>query len=324
MSELRWHPVLEEWVITATHRQDRTFFPPPNYNPLAPSLVGGFPTEIPAENYEIVVFDNKFPSLRANAPEPSLEASELYPVRRAEGVCEVVCYAPEVDKSLADLPERKILELLYVWKDRFEVLGAKEFVEYVFIFENKGREIGVTLQHPHGQIYAYPFIPPTIIRELAASEKHWLQAGTDLYGDVLAQEREDGTRIVCETDEFTAFVPFFARYPYEVHIVPHSNHQHISDFQPSTLQSLAKILKRVMLKYDNLWNRSMPYIMLMHQAPTNGKQYPFYRFHIEFYPPYRTPEKLKFLAGSEAGVGVFINDTHAEDTAKLLREAEPT
>ncbi len=325
MSELRWHPLLEEWVITATQRQDRTFFPPPDYDPLAPTKPGGFPTEIPAPTYEIVVFENKFPSLRREPPTPVVEGTDLTPVRPAQGICEVVCYTPEYDAELATLPLQKVEELVYVWTDRFESLSAHAYVRYVYIFENKGKEIGVTLAHPHGQIYAYPFLPPVPARELEAARKHFARTGRDLIGDVLAQELEDGRRIVAQNAHFVALVPFFARYPYEVHVLPRAARTALPDFDAEEKHSLAVILKTVMEKYNNLWNRSMPYIMLMHQRPSDGSSadYSYYRFHIEFYPPYRTPDKLKYLAGSEAGAGAFINDTHAETTAQTLRETAP-
>ena len=322
MSELRWNPILEEWVITATHRQDRTFFPPPDYNPLAPTKPGGFPTEIPAPDYEIAVFENKFPSLKREAPEPSVKGTELTPVLPARGICEVICYTPQADAELATLPLKKVEELTHVWADRFEELGSLDYVDYVYIFENKGREIGVTLAHPHGQIYAYPYIPPIPQQELAATKNYYKKIGKDLIGDVLEQELAEERRIVCENEDFVALVPFFARYPYEVHILPRQLRTCITDFSNSERMSLAQSIKSVIERYNKLWDRSMPYIMLMHQRPTNGasEEYHYYRFHIEFYPPYRTPDKLKYLAGSEAGCGAFINDTHAEVTAQILRD----
>lgn len=320
MSELRWNPTLEEWVITATHRQDRTFFPPPDYNPLAPTQPGGFPTEIPARDYEIVVFENKFPSLQRNAPIPAVEGTELTPVRPAQGVCEVVCYTPQPDAELAVLPVEKITELIHVWADRFAELEQRDDVEYVYIFENKGREIGVTLSHPHGQIYAYPSIPPVPERELRAAKTYFEKNGRDVLGDVLEQELADGRRIVAENADFVAVVPFYARYPYEVHILPRSCKSAITDFSLAERQNLAAMMKTIMMKYNNLWNRSMPYIMAMHQRATDGEDWSFYRYHIEFYPPYRTPDKLKYLAGSEAGAGAFINDTLPEVTAQTLRD----
>lgn len=313
---------MEEWVITATHRQDRTFFPPDDYCPLCPTKEGGFPTEVPEPYYELVTFENKFPSLSRVPPEPSVEGDSFYEVRKSEGVCEVVLYSPEHEGSLAERSADEIERLVRVWADRYRELGRYEFVKYVFVFENKGKEIGVTLSHPHGQIYAYPFIPPVVARELAASRRYKRKTGNCLLCDVLAREMEDGRRIVTGNDGFTAFVPFYARYPYEVHIVSNAHRRCLTDLSGSEKRALAEILKTVMVKYDRLWGVSLPYMMVMHQRPTDGRGHGYYHFHIEFYPPYRTKDKLKFLAGSEAGAGVFINDTLAEEKAKELREAD--
>lgn len=326
MSELRWHPILEEWVITATHRQDRTFFPPADYNPLAPTKPGGFPTEVPASDYDIVVFENKFPSLQRNPPAPAVEGTELMPVRPAVGVCEVVVYTPQADATLAELPVDKIEHLIWVWTDRFAALAANPDVEYVFIFENKGREIGVTLAHPHGQIYAYPFVPPKLQTEVHSAKRYWNQHNKNLFLAVLEQELADGRRIVTQNDSFVATVPFFARYPYEVHITARGEGKScLSDFTRAEQRDLAKILKTMLAKYDNLFGFSLPYIMCLHQRPTIGESadHPYYQFHIEFYPPNRTQDKLKYLAGSEAGAGAYINDTLAEDKAAELRALAP-
>jgi len=323
LSELRWHPLLEQWVITATHRQERTFFPPDDYCPLCPTKKGGFPTEVPEDDYELVTFENKFPSLQRVPPKPAVEGSDLYKTRPASGVCEVVLYSPEHVGTLAEKSAEDIDRLIYVWTDRYLNLGALDYVDYGFIFENKGKEIGVTLTHPHGQIYAYPFIPPVIERELAASLKHKNNTGRCLLCDILAEELRDGRRLVAQNEHFVAFIPFYARYPYEVHILPREHRLSLPEFPDDEKYSLAELLKIVLVKYDNLWGFSLPYMMVIHQSPTDGDDYCHYHFHIEFYPPYRTAEKLKYLAGSESGAGVFINDTLAEEKAAELREIEP-
>jgi len=180
VSELRHHPFLNTWVITATHRQDRTFLPPDDYCPLDPTKPGAFPTEIPFPDYDIVVFENKFPSLKPHPEEPAVSALPSMPVGPSHGVCEVVCYTQDHDATLADLPLIQVRKLTRVWKDRYEDLAERKEVQYVFIFENKGKEIGVTLTHPHGQIYAFPFVPPLIERELSAAEGRWLEASEAL------------------------------------------------------------------------------------------------------------------------------------------------
>jgi UDPglucose--hexose-1-phosphate uridylyltransferase len=319
MSELRWHPLLREWVITATHRQERTFHPPDDYCPLCPTQPGGFPTEVPEPDYEIVVFENRFPSLLREPPIPAVAPMPSSPVRPSNGVCEVVLYTPDHHLTLADLPVEKIEQLIYVWRDRFEELGARQDVEYVFIFENKGHEIGVTLSHPHGQIYAYPFLPPVIETELQSMEQYAAGTGRNLLLDIVQHELEDDRRLVAQQEDWLAFVPFFARYPYEVWLVPRQPRRDLLDLKESEITGFAHILKTVLQKYDRLWGFSMPYMMIQHSRPKDGKEYPEWQFHVEFYPPYRTPDKLKYLAGSESGAGVFINDTLPEETAAQLR-----
>lgn len=319
MSELRWNPLLGEWTVTATHRQDRTFFPPPGYCPLDPTAPGGFPTEVSEATYDIVVFENKFPSLQANPPAPAVEASELYPVRPAQGVCEVVVYTPEHNSSLAQQPASQIYKLMQVWQDRFRDLNRHDFVEYVFIFENKGEAVGVTLPHPHGQIYAYPFVPPRMVQKVKQCREQKAKTGKNLIASILENEKKDGRRIVAENDSFTALVPFFARYPYELHIYPNAHAEALTDFSLEQLKDLALIFKQVLTAFDKLFNVSFPYIMAMNNRPSDGADYGFFDFHVEFYPPMRTATKLKFLAGSEAGAGMFINDTLPEEKAAELR-----
>lgn len=319
MSELRWNPLLSEWVATATHRQDRTFLPPADFCPLCPTAPGGFPTEVPAENYDIVVFENRFPSLASQPPEPAVESSDLYPVHPGQGECEVIVYSPVHNTTLAREPVEQIYKLILVWIDRFRELSARDYVEYVFIFENKGAEIGVTLHHPHGQIYAYPFRPPLVQRELTASKKHFDENGTCLLCDIQKEEKNDGRRMVAENKSFAAYVPFFARYPYEVHISAKRHLQDVTQLNHSEQIGLAEILKQVTVAYDKVFDVSFPYMMVLHQRPSDGGEYGHYHFHVEFYPPLRTANKLKYLAGSEAGAGMFINDTLAEEKAAELR-----
>jgi UDPglucose--hexose-1-phosphate uridylyltransferase len=324
MSELRWNPLLGEWVATATHRQGRTFLPPADFCPLCPTKPGGFPTEVPEETYDIVVFENRFPSLRPAPPEPAVEGSDLYPVQPAVGQCEVIVYTPHHTSTLADEPVEQVYKLVRVWADRFRELGAEPFADYVFIFENKGEAIGVTLHHPHGQIYAYPFTPPVVARELKQSLAHMERTGRCLGCDITEEERRDGRRLVAENDSFVAVIPFFARYPYEVHIYSVRHLQALTDMSDAELRDLASVLKAVISAFDRLFDLSFPYMMVVHQRPTDGGSYEHYHFHVEFYPPLRTATKLKYLAGSETGAGMFINDTLAEEKAAELRsKVEP-
>jgi UDPglucose--hexose-1-phosphate uridylyltransferase len=319
VSELRWNPLLGEWLVTATHRQDRTFLPPDDFCPFCPTREDGFPTEVPAPHYDIAVFENRFPSLKSDPEPPAVKASELYPVRPAQGVCEVVLYSPNHNSSLAQEPVEQILKLVHVWTDRFLELGALPFIKYVFVFENKGEAIGVTLHHPHGQIYAYPFIPPRIARELEQSLAHQKTTGRCLVCDVVAAELSDARRTVAENDSFVAVIPFFARWPYEIHIYSRRHLQAIDELTPAEQLDLAAILKTVLVAFDKLFNLSFPYMMVIHQRPVDGERHDYYHFHIEFYPPLRTANKLKYLAGSETGAGMFINDSLPEEKAAELR-----
>jgi UDPglucose--hexose-1-phosphate uridylyltransferase len=322
MSELRWNPQLGEWVITATHRQDRTFLPPPNYCPLCPAGVTDAPTEIDRTDFEIAVFENRFPSLHRSPPPPAVAGTALTPVRPAVGACEVVVYTPRHDAAAADLSVRRLARLVAVWADRTLQLGAHAEIEYVFVFENRGAAIGVTLEHPHGQIYAYSYMPQLIGREVAAAEEHW-SGGKCLWCGLLEQELANGQRLVAQTETWVAGVPFFARWPYEVHLTPRDHAGWLHELNDRQAEDLARLLKTVLLKYDALFGFDLPYIMAVHQRPTRAGESNAFHLHIELYPPNRTAEKLKYLAGSEAGAGAFINDTLPEETAERLRGLPP-
>ena len=323
MSQLRWDPLLQEWVTYAPQRQERTFLPPAEWCPLCPTKPGGFPTEVPRASYEIVVFENRFPSYTLDAPVPDEVGSELTPTAPGRGICEVVLYSANHNSTLAQMEERRIRQLVEVWADRYQELGALDVVKYVFIFENKGEAIGVTLHHPHGQIYAYPFIPSRPARELRAAQAYReTHPGQCLHCSLLSQEQRDGRRMVVEGEHFAAFVPFFAHFPYEMHIYAKRCAPSIMHLERAERQDLAHVLKQVLVSYDALWNMSLPYMMVMHQAPTDEEDYEgVAHFHVEFYPPNRTREKLKYLAGSETGAGAFIVDVMPEEAVAQLRAA---
>jgi UDPglucose--hexose-1-phosphate uridylyltransferase len=257
-------------------------------------------TEIPEPDYHIAVFENRFPSYTAD-----------------QGRCEVVCYTPDHDSSLGEQSVDHIRDLIEVWRDRTRELGRLPNVRYVFVFENRGEEIGVTLSHPHGQIYAYPFVPPVLQRELAAGARHMRKTGRCLYCDVIEGE-QSGERTVVRDERWIAFVPPFARWPYEVHVAPVRHRGALIDLDDGDDESFAAILKTVLQKYDRLFQRPLPYVMAMHQRPP-GRGARHHHLHVEFYPPNRSRDKLKYLAGSEVGAGAFIMDARAEDTAAELR-----
>jgi len=317
-SELRWNPLLGEWLVTATHRQERTFLPPENFCPFCPAS-GTFAGEVPESSYDIVVFENRFPSLQPNPGTPSVESSDLCEVRPAQGACEVVLYSPVHSLTLANAPVEQIYKLILVWTSRWNELKKLDFVKYVFIFENKGEAIGVTLHHPHGQIYAYPFVPPRIQNELDRSRMHHSKTGNCLICEISSHERSAGQRLITENGSFTAYIPFFARWPYEVHVVARRHCQSLADLTTEEQKDLASTLKALLTAYDALFATSFPYMMVLHQQPAVADDFGFYHFHIEFYPPMRSANRLKYLAGSETGAGMFVNDTLPEVKAAELR-----
>ena len=323
MSERRWNPVLGEWTITATHRQDRTFLPPKEFCPLCPTRGDGPPTEISRPDFEVAVFDNRFPSLVLEPGPPAVEGTALTPVEPSYGACEVVVYTPVHEASMGTIPVRRIRQLVEVWAHRTLELGARDGIDYVYVFENRGEAIGVTLNHPHGQIYAYPVIPPVLVRETTNARQHAAGSGGCLWCGLVEQEIADGRRIVAENDGWVAGVPFFARWPYEVHLMPRRHVGWLHELRAAEADDLASMLSTLVRKYDALFGFTLPYIMATHQRPTDGGDHEAYHLHFEFYPPHRTESKLKFLAGSEAGAGAFINDTLPEVTAERLRALDP-
>ena len=298
MSLRRFNELRGEEVVYAVHRQDRTFLPAEDHCPLCPTRPGGPKTEIPFPSYEIVVFDNLFPSFEAPA-----------------GAAEVVVYTDDHHGSFAGLEPQRAEALIWAWRQRYEELAARPDVEYVLIFENRGVEVGTTLHHPHGQIYAFPFVPPVPGLELAADAR----LGGCAPCTLLERELADPERIVNSDDDVVTYVPFAARWPYETHVVMREHRASLLECTAGELASLARALQAVTRGFDRLFDRPFPYMMVLHQAPTDGRRAG--HLHVEFYPPLRTATKLKYLAGCEQGAGTFIMDVLPEDSASALRAA---
>lgn len=316
-SHLRWHPFRGEWVAYATHRQQRTFLPPAEFNPLAPAADPSHQTEVPAGAYDIAVFENRFPTFSANpGPLPSVVGAET---ARAGGSAEVVVFTQDATASLGSLPLDHLELLFEVWRDRHLALAARDDVHYVMPFENRGVEVGVTLHHPHGQIYAYPFVPPIPARELEQQRAYYASTGRGLLETVIESERQDGRRILFDAGGAVAFMPAFARYAYEVWMAPSAPIASLADVNPGAARAMARVLKAVLMTFDGLWDRAFPYVMVFHQAPTDGAAHPEAHLHIECYPAYRMQGRLKYLAGSELGAGTFTADTLPEEKIGELR-----
>jgi UDPglucose--hexose-1-phosphate uridylyltransferase len=321
-SQVRYDPLLGDWVIVAGHRQDRTFLPPADHCPLDPSAPGRL-TEIPAPSYEVAVFQNRFPSLvRRTAGTAGSDATAgdgLLLTRQGNGRCEVVCFSQVHTASFADLTREQAALVLAAWTSRSAALAALPGVEQVFCFENRGEEIGVTLSHPHGQIYAYPFITPRTSRMLAMSTTYQRDTGRNLFDDALAAELADGSRVVVAGEHWAAFVPHAAHWPYEVHLYPRTRRPDLQALTPAEQEEFCGIYLDLLRRFDRLFGSPAPYISAWHQAPVAVGR-PEFALHLELFTIRRAPGKLKYLAGSESGMGAFANDIAPEAAAATLRE----
>lgn len=328
--EQRWHPLREEWVVVAAHRQNRPWSGEmadssearkPSYLAdcyLCPgnTRVGGARN---ADYKSIYVFDNDLPCVGENAPADLETPVGIYVNRRADGVARVICYSPDHSLSLAEMPVAEIESIVRVWQTQYTELGARPEVNHVLIFENKGDAVGVSNPHPHGQIYATNFVFKTIETEVAASRSHFAATGRGLFEDIIAAEKTDGRRILFENETAIAFVPYFARYAYEVFVAPKRRVSSVAGLDDREIDDFAEALKVVTAKFDNLWRMSFPYVMPLHNAPTDGEEYSSFHFYIQFLPPLRKPNLLKYLAGPEIGGGNFLSDTSPEEKAAELR-----
>ncbi|HEU0174788.1 MAG TPA: galactose-1-phosphate uridylyltransferase [Blastocatellia bacterium] len=331
--EERWHPLREEWVIVAAHRQnrpwngetvDREESALPDY--LADCYLCPGATRVSGKRNDdytsTFVFDNDHPCVGLDAPRELAAPHGIYRNRPATGIARVVCYSPRHNLTLAELEAAEIVNLMRVWQEQYVELGGRKEINHVLIFENKGEVVGVSNPHPHCQIYATNFVFKTIETEARVSERRLAETGRVLFQDILKAEREDGRRIIFENESAIVFLPYFARYAYEVFVAPKATHPSIATLSEAELRDFAEALKRLLVKFDNLWRMPFPYVMPLHHAPTDGGDYRGFHFHIEFHPPLRRPNLLKYLAGPEIGGGNFLSDTSPEEKAAELR-AQP-
>jgi UDPglucose--hexose-1-phosphate uridylyltransferase len=327
--EQRWHPLREEWVIVAAHRQSRPWIGAeirpathtlPAYDPacyLCPgnARVGGARNEAYTRTF---VFDNDHPCVGDAAPNPGVAPHPFFRNSAASGLSRVVCFSPRHDLTVAEMTVDEIAAVVRVWQQQTHDLSRHPGVRYVHAFENKGEVVGVSNPHPHGQIYATNFVFKTIEIELAASARHAAETGRGLVEDLIAAEEADGRRLLYRDAHTVAFVPYFARYAYEVYVVPRRRTPHISALRDDEVESLARALKDVTVRFDNLWQMSFPYVQVLHQAPAGGDSPAFHSF-VAFHPPLRRPNLLKYLAGPEVGGGNFLSDTSPEEKAAELQ-----
>jgi UDPglucose--hexose-1-phosphate uridylyltransferase len=323
-AELRYDQFQGTWVMYAGYRQDRTYLPSAADCPLCASTEER-PTEIPAPDYQVAVFDNRFPALTAwpeDEPGPAeaeRRPDEVLAARPSAGQCEVIVFTSDHDASFADLSPDRVRLVTEALIDRTAELSARPGVAQVYCFENRGREIGVTQPHPHGQIYAYPFVTPRTARALDGALAYHRRTGRNLADDVLAAERASGERIVLAGTRWTAFVPHAARWPYEVHLYPHRRVPDLASLNPDERAELATAELDLLGRFARLFDEPAPYISAWHQAPVAaGREH--LALHLELFTMRRTDDKLKYLAGSESGMDAFANDILPEHAAARLRE----
>ena len=322
IGELRLDPLVNEWVAMAAHRQGRVFLPPKELCPLCPST-GENLTEVPEDDFEVVVFDNKSPSLRPPDGDWALPdmAGPDTDTGSAAGKCEVICFTADHGHSFKDLSTERIRVLLEAWIDRTRELSKEKFIHHIAPFENRGEEVGVTLAHPHGQIYAYSYIPPKVSRMLEVAKKHKERTGKVLFDEIVAREIKDEERIVAENKHWVAYVPYAARYSFEIHVAPKVSVADLSELTPEVADAYPAIAKEVLQRLDGVFDIPMAYIAAWHQAPVReGRD--LLRLHWQITSVRRAPGKLKYLAGSESSMGAFIMDLRPEQSAAQLREVK--
>lgn len=328
--EQRWHPLRREWVVVAAHRQDRPWLGEtraelpaavPAFDP-ACTFCPGNARVSGARNPDyrsVYVFDNDRPCVGIDAPTELAPPPGIYRNRPATGIARVVCFSPRHDLSLAEMSAAEIDGVLAVWQQQFAELGARPEIAHVLVFENRGAAVGVSNPHPHGQIYATNFVFPTIRNEVDACREHFDAHRRPLWEDIVASELADGRRLIAQNGSAVSFVPYFARYAYEVYVGPRRAVADIAALEDGERRDLAAVLGDVLVRFDNLWRAPFPYVMALHNAPTDGGDHRGFGFHIEFHPPLRKPGLLKYLAGPEVGGGGFLADTAPEQKAEELR-----
>lgn len=328
--EQRWHPLRREWVIVAAHRQDRPWLGAttaheaaklPQFDPTCTFCPGN--TRVSgAQNpdyAQVYVFDNDRPCTGPDAPLDLPPPPGIYRNAPASGLARVVCFSPRHDLTLARMTPQDVDAVMHCWQQQYRELGARDGIAHVLIFENQGAAVGVSNPHPHGQIYATNFVFKTIENEVTACREHMAVHGVPLWEQIVQTECADGRRMLVQNPDAVAFVPYFARYAYETYIGPRRAVASIADLTDGERRHLAHALHEVLVRFDNLWQMPFPYVMALHNAPTDGGDHRGFGFHIEIHPPLRKPGLLKYLAGPEIGGGSFLADTSPEDKAAELR-----
>ena len=311
--ELRFDPLTREWVNIVGHRQARPNLPESG----CPFCVGGLEAPDP---YVVRAFENRWPAFSPGAPldlDAALGAgTALLP---AVGACEVVLFSPEHTQSLSTMPVEHVRAVIDLWAERTTALLARPEIEYVLVFENRGREVGATIDHPHGQIYGYPFVPPAPEREGEVAREHGCAVCAEL-----AAELQTGTRVVTEVGDWVAWVPYASGYMYGMRFAPRTHQGGLADLDDARRDDLARLLTDALGRYDRLWPAPhpgylFPYLMWFHQAPAHGGRE--WHLHAHVAPPLRAPGVQRFVASGELGSGTLSNPIVPEAAARALRDA---
>lgn len=312
--DMRQDLLTGEWIAMAAHRQTRAFLPPKEFCPLCPTK-SDFGTEIADSNFEVVVFENRSPSF--SAPSDQLPAETI----QASGRCEVVVFSDHHEGSFGSLGLAQMRTVLAAWIDRTREISKLSYVKQIFVFENRGEEVGVTLNHPHGQIYSYPFITPRTSKMLQVAQDHFDKTRTPLLTSIIKKELEDQVRIIAQNAHWIAYVPYAARYPFEIHVAPLVFIADLADLTDEVADAFPKIAKEVLSRLDGVFGIPMAYIAAWHQAPVRtGRD--VLGLHWQITSVRRAPGKLKYLAGSESAMGAFIMDLEPEQSAQQLRDVQ--
>ena len=324
VADLRLDALTNEWTAIAAHRQSRVFLPPKELCPLCPTKPG-LESEIADTSYQVVVFDNRSPSFAHPGEDFSLPkiAGIKTKVGKAAGKAEVICFTDHHDTSFLELPEEHIRIVMEAWRDRTRELSQEKHIAHIAPFENRGEEVGVTLSHPHGQIYAYPFLPPRTEKMYRTAKKFYKDTGKILLDEIIKREIKEKVRIVAENKFWIAYVPFAARYPFEIHVAPKRSVVDLADLADEEADTYPSIAKEVLHRLDGVFGIQMAYIAAWHQAPVR-KGRDVMRLHWQITSVRRAPGKLKYLAGSESAFGAFIMDLKPEQSAQLLRDVRIT
>jgi len=313
MQELRFNPMTGEWVMISSGRQNRPIHSDFKGCPLCP---GNLELE---RDYDLAVFENRFPALVHHPSVPLNSGSPFLKSKPSHGICEVIMYTPVHDSSLSKMPLTQIENLIDVWEDRIIELSDHPGIKYIFIFENKGEEVGATLSHPHGQLYAFPFIPIRVKIKLQNMRRYMNTHQHCMLCDILKEEIRLNDRIVFQDDFFIALVPYYARFPYEIHVLSKRHLGSITEMTDLEKKSFAETLQVVTNKYDRLFQRSCPYMMALFISPSDHQEYGYFHFHVEFCPPLRDKNKIKWMASVETTTWQFINPSSPEEIANQLR-----